>query len=165
MKKTFSVLFVCTGNTCRSPMAEAILKAELAGEQAAGDDALVRVSSAGLDTGPRDAVSKEAVAAIKRLGLKMERRSARRLTVEQIRRADLVLTMTHSQKERIGDRWPGALEKTFVVSEFSGSGRSGIQDPIGGSERVYSGCARQLVAEIRKLLPHLRRLKERRVSR
>jgi protein-tyrosine-phosphatase len=73
--------------------------------------------------------------------------------------------MTLSQKERIGDRWPGTLDKTFVVSEFSGSGRGGIQDPIGGSERVYSGCARQLVAEIRKILPRLRRLKERRVSR
>jgi protein-tyrosine phosphatase len=146
-------------------MAEAILKAELAGGEAAGDLAMVRVSSAGLDAGPREAVSGEAAHAIKRLGLKMERRGAHRLTGDELRRADLVLTMTHSQKERIGERWPDTLERTFVLSEFSGSGRGGIQDPIGGSERVYSGCARQLATEIKKLVPRLRRrLKQRRVS-
>ncbi|HVP57435.1 MAG TPA: low molecular weight protein arginine phosphatase [bacterium] len=166
MKPTFSVLFVCSGNTCRSPMAEAILKAELAAGRRAAEFAGVRVVSAGLDVIPGDKVSREAVRAVKLLGLTMARRGARRLADDRVSSADLVLTMTPSQRERIIAQWPGAEEKTFVLSEFSGSDRGGIEDPLGGSDRVYSDCARRLASEIKRLLPRLsRRLRERRAHR
>jgi protein-tyrosine-phosphatase len=161
LKRSFSVLFVCAGNTCRSPMAEAIARAEIARADIRG----VQVSSAGLDAAASSRTSGNAVLAATSVGAELRARAARPLTRLRVARADLVLTMTESQKLRIAELWPGAREKTWTLAELSGSDRGGIDDPAGGDQGVYLACALALRGEIRKAMPRFRRiLNQRRTS-
>jgi protein-tyrosine-phosphatase len=161
LKRTFSILFVCTGNTCRSPLAETVMKAELAREGATN----IMVSSAGTDVRTGDTTSRNALAAARVMGLRLQRRKARPLTRTRVARADIILAMTESQKGKTVVRWPEAEGKVFVIPEFSGSGREEIRDPMGGPERLYIDCVRALQAEIRKMMPRLRQILKQRGSR
>jgi len=151
LKQVFSILFVCSGNTCRSPMAEALMKAELAARGLAG----VRVASAGVSADGSSVTTRSALAALAELGVKARSRKSRPLAERDLAEADLVLTMTDLQKQRIALDYPWARAKTFVVPEFSGSRRAEISDPIGGADREYVRCALALRAEARKIVPKL----------
>ena len=158
MRRTFSILFVCAGNTCRSPLAEAIFKAELAGRRTRK----VLASSAGTNVRPGDGTSRNAIAAAKALGVNLRWRSAKPLTATRVSRADLILTMTEAQKESVVERWPEARDRTASICRFSGSGRGGIKDPMGGPESAYLECARVLRTETKRMMTRLSRtLKDR----
>lgn len=148
MKKPYSILFVCTGNTCRSPMAEAIARAELARHGITG----VKVWSRGLAAGGTETAA-YAVSALARLGVRLAKRPSQSLTAQDLEAADLVLTMTSGQKRRIAADWPGSRDKTSVLSEFSRSGRGDIEDPMGGSEHAYDVCASALRDEMELAIP------------
>jgi protein-tyrosine-phosphatase len=154
LKRRFAILFVCTGNTCRSPLAEVMMKARL--KQANIAD--VNVSSAGTAAFEGAHAAADARAVARRMGLRLGGFRSHPLTQLRIRRADLVLTMTAYQKRMITERWPEAARKTFVISELSGSGRGAITDPIGKSETVYERCAADLADEITRLVPKVRRM-------
>jgi protein-tyrosine phosphatase len=159
LKKRFSVLFVCTGNTCRSPLAEVMMKNALA---EAGVKH-VMVSSAGTAAIDGAKPSGNAGLVARRFGLSLAGFRSRQLTRRRMVRADLILTMGLAQKEEIARRLPEASDKTFVISEFSRSGRKSIQDPMGHSEEVYLKCAGELSDEVKRILPKIRRrLKARR---
>ena len=147
------MLFVCTGNTCRSPLAERILKAKMKKKGWRG----VSVSSAG--TGAIEGVpaSEGTRLAARRMGVSMAGFRAKPVSRQRIARADLVLTMTGSHKTDILMRWPDAVVKTYVLSEYTGSGRGPIQDPVGGPDSAYARCAADLSGEIERMLPKLER--------
>lgn len=129
MKK---ILFVCTGNTCRSPMAECILK-----QKAKQAGVKLRVSSAGLAADPGCSISPNAAAALRTLGYPVPRHKARQLTAEMLNKFNLTLTMTAAHKNALGGG-----KNLMTLGEFTGLGD--IPDPYGGDLAVYLATAQML---------------------
>lgn len=145
---SYMVLFVCTGNTCRSPMAERIFAAKVATRLgctlAELPDRGVVIESAGLSAVPGGMPSPEAVEVLIRRGIDLSRHQSQPVTEQLIRHADLALAMTRAHRAAILDRWPDAAARTFLVRHDRGD----VSDPIGGPLEVYGRCAEQLDAEL-----------------
>lgn len=138
------VLLVCTGNTCRSPMAETLLRALLSARFSELFDPsqpppIVAVS-AGLSAYPGGAASPEAVTVMHARGLSLKDHQSRPITPRLLRQADLILTMTATHRQTIIQRCPEAASKTFLISN---SGRD-VADPYGGPAPAYAACADEL---------------------
>ncbi len=144
-----TILFVCTGNVCRSPMAEGILRRAVQGR---GD---YQVLSAGLGAAESQPPSPYAVQAVKELGIDISGQRSQMLTARLVGQADYIFGMTHSHIDTIMALYPQATEKTFLVREFDetlDSFDKDISDPIGGSYAVYLNCRDQLEQGIVSLL-------------
>jgi protein-tyrosine phosphatase len=124
----FSVLLVCTGNICRSPAAELLLRAAL------GPSSGTRVSSAGLDARDGEPVAPPMAALLRGRGLDPDGLRARQLQPEVLRAADLVLTMTAEQRSGVVRRLPAAVRRVFTLREFAElAGLVGA--PVAGGDR------------------------------
>ena len=110
------ILFVCTGNTCRSPMAAGLFAKILQEKGMTG----IEITSAGLGAVDGAPASAEAVEVMRRAGVDLSGHRSRRLTREMVLTADLVLTMTRRQKEAILALIPEAGEKVFTLQELAG---------------------------------------------
>ncbi|MBA2571631.1 MAG: low molecular weight protein arginine phosphatase [Gemmatimonadetes bacterium] len=138
----FRILFVCTGNTCRSPLAEAVARAEL---RRRGWEH-VEVASAGVAAEPGATASAAAVKVAERKGLNLVREHrSRLLSAELLGWADLILVMSPSHLAGV-DRMGGA-EKAALLGDFAAGadGRgSSVRDPFGGDEAVYEATLHEL---------------------
>ncbi len=144
-----TILFVCTGNVCRSPMAEGIFRQAIRGR---GN---YRVLSAGLGALEGQPPSSYAVQAVKELGIDISDRRSRALTPEMVQQADYIFGMTHSHIDTVMLLYPQAAEKTFLLREFDETldlFEKDISDPIGGSYEVYLNCRDQIEQGIASLL-------------
>lgn len=147
-----TILFVCTGNVCRSPMAEGILRYALQGR---GD---YRVISAGLGAIEGQPPSPYAVQAVRELGIDISTQRSRMLSPELVQQADYIFGMTHSHIDTVMLLYPQAAEKTFLLREFDETldlFEKDISDPIGGSYDVYLNCRDQIEQGIASLLGFL----------
>ncbi|ARK32756.1 low molecular weight protein arginine phosphatase [Halalkalibacter krulwichiae] len=147
-----NILFVCTGNTCRSPMAEALLRSR-AGEE-------IEVKSAGVQAFPNSPASEGTLAVLAEKGIDTaEEHRAQHVTEELLEWADLILTMTHSHKQMLQTFYPHVSDYLFTLKEFVDPdvGHFDIADPIGGPIEAY----RQTAVEIEESLTRLtKKLKE-----
>ena len=146
MKK---LLFVCTGNTCRSCMAEAIAK-ELLKEQNMAQE--IYVSSAGIHAVPEDKASLAAVKVMDEYGVDIKAHCARLLNPDLVKQSDIILSMTESHKRVIIDSNPDAKSKVFTLKEYAAGTSGDIKDPYGGSAAIYKDCVEELKIYITKAL-------------
>src|SRR3954447_15181293 len=136
-----TVLFVCTGNVCPSPMAEGIFRHAVQGR------GHYRVISAGLGAMEGQPPSTHAVEAVKELGIDISSQRSRMLTPSLVAQADYIFGMTHSHVDTVMMLYPQAAEKTFLLREFDetlDAFEKDISDPIGGSYEVYLNCRDQI---------------------
>lgn len=137
------VLFVCTGNTCRSPMAEGLLKQK---------SEICDVLSAGIHAADGSPASTHAVQVMKRRGIDISRHMAATITPQVLKSADIVLTMTQAQRQAICTAFPEYTEKIQTLGRFAGV-NSDIPDPFMGEEQCYEACAKELEKLIELALP------------
>ncbi len=157
----FRVLFVCTGNTCRSPLAQVALV------RALGDAAAkVTVGSAGtaaFDGAPASAPSRD----IARLaGLDLDGHKSRRLTRELLAAADLVLLMDPRDRALVRSLDSEAAARTHGLVDFGRERSTGeaIPDPYGGSAEAYEECLRRIESHLERVAPYVRAAVEERTS-
>ncbi|NLK51377.1 MAG: hypothetical protein GX295_02870 [Syntrophomonadaceae bacterium] len=110
------ILLVCTGNTCRSSMAEAIARDLL---QEHGLDHRVTVVSAGIAAYPGQPATPEAVAALEKQGIDLSGHQARLLTPQMIKEADLILTMTWAHRQKVLQLVPMAAERVYALKQWA----------------------------------------------
>ena len=136
-----TILFICTGNVCRSPMAEGLFRHAVRGRNE------YRVLSAGLGAMEGQSPSSFAIQVVKELGIDISGIRSRMLTPDLVQQADYIFGMTHSHVDTIALLFPQAAEKTFLLREFDETlhlFEKDISDPIGGSYEVYLNCRDQI---------------------
>lgn len=145
---SYIVLFVCTGNTCRSPMAERLMRRRVADRLGCSVEQLeergVMILSAGIAAMTGGQASQEAVAVMNEQGVDLSDHESQPLTERLVRFADLILTMTKGHRDAIITQWPEAAERTFLVARD----QADITDPIGGTAQLYHQCAAQIDAHL-----------------
>ncbi|MDI6808014.1 MAG: low molecular weight protein arginine phosphatase [Candidatus Eisenbacteria bacterium] len=155
--RTLKVLFVCTGNTCRSPIAEGILR-KLCSERRIKE---VEVRSCGTIAALGSTVPPIALEVAKRRQIDLSGHRSAPLTKELIEGSDVILGMDESHVERVIELVPGAKTRAFLLSEFCGGcvpSRRDIVDPAGGQERAYEESLTMIESLVNKSLELLTRM-------
>lgn len=133
----YRVLFVCTGNTCRSPMARAALMHLCAEDPRLAGRA--EIGSAGLYAASGAPMSGNAQKALAAAGIPVPEHGARGVDEGIVNRADLILALTQGHGKELLRRFPAVRDKVFPLGEAD------IPDPFGGDEAIYRACLKAIL--------------------
>lgn len=147
------ITFICTGNICRSPMAEGILKKKL-NDLKRSDIAVSSMGIHGLEGHPASDYAIE-ICKIEDIDLTMH--SSRPLIPEELVKCDLVFTMEILHNEFVLTYFPRIKDKTFLLGAWpqSGTKKNNIEDPIGGSINKYRKSFKEISFHVERVLPLL----------
>ncbi len=149
------IVFVCTGNTCRSPMAESLFKTRLAERLGCRIEDLpvhgYRVLSAGVAAYPGDAPSPEAVDVLREFGAELAEHRSQPLSMEMALHADCLIGMTRSHLLAVLARFPAVGGSLRLLCGNEGD----LDDPIGCGIDVYATCARTILRHVDRLIMEL----------
>lgn len=143
------LLFICTGNTCRSPMAEGLARDILGSE--------VDVSSAGMGAWEEQPASNQALEVMKSQGITLSSHRSRRVNAQLLQEADWIIPMTKEHESQLHTLYPEYKGKIRRLGAWGSTGKD-ISDPFGGSLAIYQKCAEEIKGLILKIKEELDRL-------
>ncbi len=141
-----NILFVCTGNTCRSPMAEALLRHH-------GNE-LYQVKSAGVFAMSGDPASQNAILALKNKGIETNH-SSQQINEDLLEWSSKVLSMTLSHKQMLVSKFPQYKDRIFTFYEYINGQAKDISDPYGGSLTTYENTLGELEVLVKQIVQKL----------
>lgn len=152
----FVLIFVCTGNICRSPMAEGIMKEMVLDEFVMNRQVMpVEILSAGTHAPIGSSVSRFALEVADKHGINLRFHRSKQVTEQIVNAADLILTMEENHTEYIRQHWPG-VDYVFELKRFGRNDSAtedspDINDPIGMGIEVYIRVFDELQSEIARV--------------
>ena len=142
------IMFVCTGNICRSAMAEWLLKKKLVDQNKKG----IEVSSSGIYAMKNDVSPQEAIEVMDEYSVNLRNHRATNTSLSNIKQNDLILCMTTSHKQTLQHQYPEQKDHIYTLKEYVGDTQMEIKDPWGYNIVTYRYCAAQIDECLNKLI-------------